>query len=191
MPFGPSLARSAVCMWPDVSLAAGLGNTLPTAGSVVRRKTHYAPSVAASTSRPASPAGAASAPPPLRAANWFNLHVAAPEGAPADQRVCCMVGAHQVDERTAGGPKYLDLGLALLEDVSGELLPLTCPNEKGEHRPCSVGAAAHRDALLVAYLLPGIYAVVPTSSGRAPEEASSTGATPAEHTRPQPQQPSH
>ena len=90
-------------MWPDVALATGLSAAVPTAGSVVRMKSYFGP--------PEAPLP----PTPLRAAHWFTLKVDAPPGAPSTERVCCMVGLHQVDERTAGAPSYLDVGLAVVD----------------------------------------------------------------------------
>ena len=73
----------------------------------------------------------------------------------------------------------------MLEEVHGELYPLTCPDEAGVKRPCSAGAAVARDALLVAHLPPGEYVIVPTTSGCPPEYP--VDAPPAELVAPPPE----
>ena len=168
-----------VAMWPDVAAALGRGAVrAKTAGSVERRKTCFTlgGSKAHAVEELAHGVAPAKA---YRARDWFTLRVEAPSGANPSARVCCMIGLHQVDERCEGAPKLLDVGLAVLEDFEGELIerPVEAPDDSGVKRPCSLGSAVQRDALLIAHLTPGEYIIVPTSSGAPPVYAADVPAT--------------
>lgn len=149
-------------VWPDsIPAPHHADRGVATAGTVVRRKACFAPAT-----------GADGKPSGLQAEQWFTLRVDAPAGGSEDERVTCMIGLHQIDERVPSAPHYIDCGLAVLEDVGGDLIPVSSviglSHEPEQERPCSVGAAVVRDQLLVAQLLPGEYVVVPTTSGREP-----------------------
>lgn len=156
-------------LWPDSLLLPEPRAHPPlTAGSVVRRKLHFSP---CSLSLP--PSGEPSL---LLPSHWLLLNICPRHISAADERVECLIGLHQRDERTPSSPRYLDFGLFLLHDVQGQLLPVLAPaGPSGVERLASVSCSVRRDVLLRASLLPGEYVLVPTSSGREPCEANGKG----------------
>ena len=89
------------------------------------------------------------------------------------------IGLHQVDERTAGALRCLDVGLALLEEVSGELYRM--PRRAWRQEALLRRQRRRSRCAARGSFAPGSYVVVPTSSGRAPdypshEEGSGGGA---------------
>lgn len=156
-------------LWPDSLLLPEPRAQPPlAAGSVVRRKLHFSP---CSLSLP--PSGEPSL---LLPSHWLLLNICARHISAADERVECLIGLHQRDERTPSSPRYLDFGLFLLHDVQGQLLPVLAPaGPSGAERLASVSCSVRRDVLLRASLLPGEYVLVPTSSGREPCEANGKG----------------
>ena len=93
--------------------------------------------------------------PTLEAKESFVLKVPRGRGGSSDDKALCLVGLHQLDERTPGAPPNIDLGLAVRDRKTGALVD-------------AVGSAVQRDALLELRLGEGEYEIVPTTSGVRP-----------------------